>query len=118
MKKHINSLLFLTLLIACSPEERPSYATYENNIPDGGIKINYDPETSLTNISEIQQQLNKNDEQVFISSLTWYGTESEFGFDYIHDKTAKELVDIVNCLKTTQPNLQQSCFTTAKADIR
>jgi hypothetical protein len=114
IKIKVRSSSFIILLplifIGCSFEERPSYQAYQNNIPAGGIGINYDPNSSLTNITEIQSQLSEADEKVFTASLSWFGSESDVGFDRIHGKTAKQLVDIVNCLKTTEPDQQSACL--------
>lgn len=108
--KKILTIIFVTLLLGCSQDEHPSYKPIENNLPSGGPSINYDPNSSLTNISDIESFLNEKDATVFARSLSWYGTESNFGFEYIHNKTAKELVDIVNCLKISDPNNQKECF--------
>lgn len=110
MRKHLLILFILTFQVGCSLEERPSYEPLQNSIPSDGIAINYDPNSSLTNITEIQSQLSEADEKVFTASLSWFGTESDVGFDRIHGKTAKQLVDIVNCLKTTAPDQQATCL--------
>lgn len=103
-------ILFAVFSLGCSSDEHPNYEIIHNSIKSGGPTINYDPESSLTNIPEIQEYLGENDELIFTESLAWYGTESNFGFDKIHNKNAKELVDIVNCLKTNAVNEQEKCF--------
>jgi len=108
--KNILSIIFISLLIGCSSDEHPSYKPIQNNIPLGGPLINYDPNTSLTNITEVENYLNEKNEDIFNKSLSWYGTESEFGFEYIHNKNAKQLVDIVNCLKVNSQKNQEQCF--------
>jgi len=108
--KYLITFIFISVLIGCSGDSFPSYAPLENTLPESGLKIDYNPSGSLTNVQEIQNQLNDKDSEIFIKSLSWYGTESNFGFDYIHGKTAKELVDIVNCLKTNSPEKQKACF--------
>ena len=110
MKKIVILLFFLSLLAACTYEEKISYKPLINNIPQGGEQIDYDPDSSLTNIQRIVSKLDKKNKQVFEESLSWYGTEAEFGFQYIHGKTAYELVNILNCLKITKPNDQKKCF--------
>lgn len=98
------------MLIGCSSDEHPSYEPIQNSLPPGGPSINYDPDTSLSNIPEIERSLNDKDVEIFSKSLSWYGTESNFGFDHIHNINAKQLVDIVNCLKTTDKEHQGKCF--------
>lgn len=109
MKKMLQ-IIFMLLLISCSSDEQPSYKPLQNNLPSGGPLINYDPDVSLTNIAEIEEFLDEDDEETFNKSLSWYGTESEFGFENIHNKSAKQLVDIVNCLKVNEPGKQEKCF--------
>ncbi len=96
-------------LFACSGKERPSYNPVTNNIPQGGITINYDPASTLTNIDEINSELSDDNRDIFSNSLAWYGTEATFGFDAIHGKSASELIDIVNCLKTSHTDTQYKC---------
>jgi len=103
-------ILIIALLLGCAPDEHPSYKPIQNSLPSGGLTINYDPNNSLTNVPEIQALLNENDLEIFTKSLSWYGTESNFGFDKIHNKNARELVDIVNCLKVSAADAQNKCF--------
>lgn len=98
------------ILTACSYQEHASYGVLPNTIRAGGTTINYDPQSTLTNVAEITSELNKEDGMVFSQSLAWYGTESEFGFDRIHSKTARQLVNIVNCLKVTDQKSKPLCF--------
>lgn len=109
MKKSI-VLTIMFLALGCSGDNFPSYEPINNTLPNSGIKINYDENSSLTNIQEIQEQFDSKNSEVFMKSLTWYGTEANYGFNYIHGKTAKELVDIVNCLKTSNISKQEKCF--------
>lgn len=108
--KKILFLILVTLVIGCSTDEHPSYKAIQNTLQSGGPPINYDPNSSLTNISEIQEYLSKKDSEIFTESLSWYGTESNYGLNKIHIKNAKELVDIVNCLKTSIASEQDKCF--------
>lgn len=103
-------VIFAVFSLGCSSDEHPSYEIIHNSLKSGGPTINYDPNSSLTNISEIQEYLSEIDELKFTKSLAWYGTESNFGFEKIHNRNAKELVDIVNCLKTNSKNEQEKCF--------
>ncbi len=102
--------IFTVFSLSCSSDEHPSYEIIHSNLKPGGPTINYDPNSNLTNISEIQEYLSETDELKFTKSLAWYGTESNYGFDKIHNRNAKELVDIVNCLKTNVKNEQVKCF--------
>ena len=109
MKKIILIIMF-TIIHGCSTDEHPSYETIHNNLKSGGPTIVYDPNSSLTNISEIQNYLNEKDAEIFTKSLSWYGTESSYGLGKIHNKSAKELVAIVNCLKSSNLTEQDKCF--------
>jgi len=108
--KKILLFILVTLVIGCSTDEHPSYKAIQNNLQLGGPTINYDPNSSLTNISEIQEYLSEKDSEIFTESLSWYGTESNHGLNKIHNKNAKELVDIVNCLKISITSEQDNCF--------
>ena len=103
-------LPILVVLTSCSSHEQETYEVFPNSIQAGGIAIDYDPESSLTNISKISSELGEKEADIFNKSLAWYGTESDFGFDKIHSKTARQLVNIVNCLKVTEPKSQVKCF--------
>lgn len=112
--KTVNLKLFflcaaIGTLLSCSEEERPSYDPITNNIPQGGITINYDPASTLTNIDDINSELSDDNRDTFSKSLSWYGTEATFGFDVIHGKTAAQLVSIVNCLKVSETEVQHAC---------
>lgn len=109
MKKTL-FLILIALVISCSADEHPSYKVIQNDLQSGGPIIKYDPNSSLTNISDIQEYLSKKDSEIFTESLSWYGTESNHGLNKIHNKSAKELVDIVNCLKTSIVSEQDKCF--------
>lgn len=109
MKSTLLFFLIFIIVLGCSTEERPSYESMENILPSGGVII-YDPDSSFMNIPEVQEGLTEQQKAVFASSLSWYGTESEYGLDKLEGKTAKQLVDIVNCLKTSAPQEQEYCF--------
>jgi hypothetical protein len=98
------------IMSACSYQEHEPYDVLPNSIRAGGTTINYDSQSSLTNISEITSELGEKDGAIFNESLSWYGTESDFGFDRIHSKTARQLVNIVNCLKVTDKENKPLCF--------
>lgn len=103
-------LPIIVLLASCSSHDQESDEIFPNTIPAGGTAINYDPESSLINIPKISSELGEKEDFIFSKSLAWYGTESDFGFDKIHSKTARQLVNIVNCLKVTEQNSQLKCF--------
>lgn len=100
----------LIILSACSYHEHESYEVLPNSIRAGGTAINYDHQSTLINIAEITSELGEKDGVVFNKALAWYGTESDFGFDRIHTKTARQLVNIVNCLKVTDKESKPLCF--------
>lgn len=111
MKYIALALLLLVTAVGCSMEEHPSQTLIENNLPVGGPQIKYDPESSFINIDQVTENLNASHSEKFKASLGWYGTESTFGLEKLHGKTAKEVVDIVNCLKKSEKVEQQSaCF--------
>ena len=108
--KKILLFILITFVNGCSTDEHSNYKAIQNNLQPDGPTINYDPNSSLTNISEIQEYLNEKDSETFTESLSWYGTESNYGLNKIHNKNAKELVDIVNCLKISIISEQDNCF--------
>ncbi|NNG01443.1 MAG: hypothetical protein HKM93_18790 [Desulfobacteraceae bacterium] len=103
-------ILFSALIIGCSQDEHQSYVPIDNILKPGGPAINYDPNSSYTNIDEIQKSLSDKESEIFNKSLSWYGTESIFKLERMHNKSAKEVVDIVNCLKISELSNQEKCF--------
>ncbi|WP_250462049.1 hypothetical protein [Microbulbifer litoralis] len=111
MKQVIVLAICSLLLTACSMEERPLYTIYENTLPDQSPTIQLDPEAGLANMDQVTAGLKGDDLSKFNRSLEWYGTESHFGLNRIEGKTARQLVDLVNCLKQEAPELQKAaCF--------
>ncbi|BFM15699.1 hypothetical protein R50073_18820 [Maricurvus nonylphenolicus] len=110
MTRTVLFLFAFSIVLGCSLEERPPYESIENTLPAGGVAIAYDPASSFTNIPEVQEALTEEQKAVFTSSLSWYGTESNHGLEKLSGKTAKQLVDIVNCLKTSDSQQQERCF--------
>lgn len=111
MKNITFALLMSITFIGCSLEEHPSQSVIENTLPKGGPTIAYAPENSFTNIDEITATLSKNHAEKFNNSLGWYGTQSNFGLAKLEGKTARQAVDIVNCLKGFENEEQQlTCF--------
>lgn len=103
-------IILTTLALGCSQDENPSYEPIENILKSGGPTINYDPNSSFTNIAEVQKSLSEKESDIFIKSLSWFGTESSFNLGRVHNKNAKEVVDIVNCLNTSEIDAQEKCF--------
>ncbi|MCP4340785.1 MAG: hypothetical protein GY799_18325 [Desulfobulbaceae bacterium] len=100
------------MLAACEIEEsRPSYNPIENTLPKGGELIKWSQDQGLLNISNVEENLNNENRKIFSKSLEWYATESDLGFEHLSGKTAKQTVDITNCLKTTTPESQKNCVT-------
>lgn len=112
MKKFLILIFLSGLNFGCELEESPSYALIENTLPEGGAALEYDPnENSLKNVDAVRAGLSGEDAQKFDSSLSWYGTESDFGLEKTSGKTARQLLDIVNCLKQASTRDQQeACF--------
>ncbi|WP_444996419.1 hypothetical protein [Aliikangiella sp. IMCC44359] len=110
MKNIILVMLLSIVVVGCSLEEQPSQAVLENTLPEGGPTIKYDSATSFTNIDQITSNLSAPNAEKFNASLGWYGTESNFGLMKLDGKTAKEVIDIVNCLKKAEKKQQLICF--------
>ena len=97
--KYLLATLFI--LTACSENDQESYSVLINPIKAGGAVINFDPDSTFTNIPEITESLSEREGEIFNKSLAWYGVESDFELERLHSKTARQLVNIVNCLKVT-----------------
>lgn len=110
MKNITFAMLLAVATVGCSLEERPSPNVLENTLPEGGPTVEYDPATSFTNIDQVTTNLNAPNAEKFNASLGWYGTESSFGLMKLDGKTAREVVDIVNCLKKADKEQQPACF--------
>lgn len=112
MKNITLAILLSVATVGCSLEERSSQTVLENTLPEGGPTVEYDPATSFTNIDQITTNLNASNTEKFNASLGWYGTESNFALVKLDGKTAREVVDIVNCLKKAEKEQQPACFDT------
>ncbi len=100
----------LVLLAACDIEEsRPDPAPIQNILPAGGRLIEWNPTTAQLNIEEVKAGLEAESGEVFTKSMDWYATESDLGFEYLKGKTAKQVVDMINCLKEAPPDGQKGC---------
>lgn len=92
--------IFLT---ACSPEhDSPTSDILENNIPKSNIIIEVSENGELVNIPQLEASLNKEQQRVFNLSMQWIATESEVPFIKLAGKSAFEIVQIANCLKSNQ----------------
>ncbi|MEJ2455373.1 MAG: hypothetical protein P8103_14625 [Candidatus Thiodiazotropha sp.] len=101
----------LTLMAACDMEEsRPSYSPIQNTLPAGGKLIEWDAENERLNIEQVKAELDEENGAIFSKSMDWYATESSIGFERLHGKTARQAVDLINCLKTATPEKQTSCL--------
>ncbi|OMH39406.1 hypothetical protein [Motiliproteus sp. MSK22-1] len=111
MRKRVTLTCLSILIVGCELKQRPSYAPLENTLPPGGPTIQYDPDSSFKNIDKISATLSDEDSKKFGRSLGWYGTESDFSLEKIDGKTARQSVEIVNCLKQAETKEQQAgCF--------
>jgi hypothetical protein len=103
--------LVLVVLTACDIEEsRPDYSPIQNTLPAGGMLIDWDEENVHLNIEDVMKGLDEKSKAVFSKSIDWFATESEMGFEYLDGKTAKQAVDIINCLKKAPPDKQKGCL--------
>lgn len=107
----ISFFAVLILLTACDiQEKRPSYRPLKNSVPSGGLLIQWNKEQGLLNIDDIEASLSDEDRQVFSQSLGWYATESDYGFEHLAGKSARQAIDTINCLKAALPENQQNCL--------
>jgi len=103
---------FAIVIPACDMEDpRPDYDPMTNNIPEGGELIEWHTEQGLLNIADIEKDLGIKNRETFSQSIGWYATESNVGFDRLSGKTARQAVDMINCLKTTVLKNQKKCLT-------
>ncbi|WP_102795390.1 hypothetical protein [Bowmanella denitrificans] len=103
-------ILLILLNLGCVDEQRPSYQTLENRLPEGGPQIIY-RDNQLQNVAQISQSLESQHASIFERSLAWYGTESDFSLAKLDGKSARQVVETVNCLKAkTDKNDQALCF--------
>jgi len=104
-------LIICVSLYACSSEEsRPKYDPFKNTLVEGGETIKWNKNQGLVNIDNVEKMFYPKDKKIFSASLEWYATESNYSFNKLSEKTAKQTVDIINCLKSTDLNKQDNCF--------
>lgn len=111
--KNIGRTLVISLFLispACQTKEsRPPYDSFENTLSMGGETIQWSRNDGFLNIVTIENNLSGKNLFIFSKSLEWYATESDLNPEYLSGKTAKQVVDIVNCIKKNEPESQRSC---------
>lgn len=93
-------LLGIILVVGCSLEEHESYEPADNNLAIGGPLLVVE-EGAPVNVDELAASLGPEDLEAFQQSLSWYGTEADTPMSALHGKTAYQIVNVVNCLKTS-----------------
>ncbi len=105
----VTSILLVIFLCSCGvDEEKPSYKEIENTLPDSKLVIKWSRAKGFENQSEIFDSLMDIDRDKFSQSLSWVVTESNIELPSLNGKTAKQLVDITNCLKTS--TIESKCI--------
>ncbi len=95
---------------SCKIEEsRPTYDPISNDLPSEGTLIKWDQKDGFTNMKEVENSLNSKHRVKFNNSMSWLATESDLNLSLLSGKTARETVDIANCLKTSNPNTANKC---------
>lgn len=114
MKNSIKVILVLNVfcfVAGCEPQEsRPSYGPIKNTLKEGGLTIKWDESGGLVNVPEIEKKLTDNEKEIFNQSLEWLATESDVNFSYLSGKSAKQVVEMSNCLKLTKPESSDKCL--------
>ncbi|GAB3536045.1 hypothetical protein [Photobacterium alginatilyticum] len=105
----VRSTLLLVLLsstlFGCQPEhDSPTSEILINDLPSNGVLIEVSDDGDLTNIKEVDLSLETSHKEKFNISLQWLATESEVSFYKLDGKSAHEIVQIANCLKTPGKN--------------
>ncbi|KAA5607204.1 hypothetical protein F1188_00070 [Roseospira marina] len=82
-----------------------------NTVPAGGPTLQVDPTTGPANIAQLTAGFSEAEAAVVEQSLAWYGTESRFALSRLQGSTARDLVDVVNCLKQDEGGPEEErCF--------
>ena len=106
----IQIIMVILATMGCSVKEsRPTYGILENNVPTDSIRIEWNIDGGLVNINNIEKSLSPESKATFSRSLGWYGTEGQHSLEKLNGLTAKQLVDVVNCLKS-KPKKGMQCF--------
>ncbi len=104
------SIIFLLMvfIFSCSVnEERPNYNIIENTIPNSNLVIKWSKSLGFENQNKILSSLGEKDREKFSQSFSWVSTESNIKLATLNGKSAKEFVDLVNCLKSSK--LESEC---------
>ena len=89
--------------MSCSQdEERPNYNVIENTIPNSSLTLKWSQSNGFENQNKVLKSLNRNNKKIFSQSLSWISTESNIKLEILNGKSAKQFVDLVNCLKTNK----------------
>ncbi len=105
-------LCFMVVAISgCDVEEsRPPYEPLENIVSAGTKAMNWSEKEGLLNVHELESELNDDEKKIFSQSLEWLGTESNVPFSVLSGKTASEIVDIANCMKSNIRESYELCI--------
>jgi len=93
-------LLGIVLVVGCSLEDHASYEPANNDLATGGPLLVVE-QGAPVNLDEVTESLGQEDLATFQESLSWYGTEADSPMSALHGKTAYQIVNVVNCLKTS-----------------
>jgi len=95
----------------CETEEsRPPYEPLENIVLSVTKTMKWSEDEGLLNVHELESELNDEEKKIFAESLEWVGTESNFPLSLLLGKTAYEIVDIANCLKSNMGQPYEVCI--------
>ncbi len=113
IRNTINIMFFCFVIAALSgcdlEESRPPYEPLGNIVSSGTKTMQWSEEAGLLNVDELESELAADEKRVFSQSLQWLGTESNIPFSALSDKTAGQIVDIANCLKSSASESYKLC---------
>lgn len=92
--------IFLSIYGCEVQESRPSYDALQNVVSSGTKTMKWNEHDGLLNVDELVDELNDNEKKIFTQSLEWLGTESNIPLSLLSGRTAAQVVDIANCLKS------------------
>lgn len=78
-----------------------SYEPITSDIAGGGPRLEVNADGEPVNMQTLIASLDEAGADTFNQSLSWFGTESQLPLTSLDGKTAKEVVDLVNCLKAS-----------------
>jgi hypothetical protein len=82
----------------------------QNTLPIGGKLLEQNKESGLLNIDDVEGNLDERSLDIFRKSLEWYAAETDLGLEHFIGMTARQSVDLVNCIKTSPPESQDGCL--------